>query len=229
MNLATLSAILVTCNIAQSKFEPTGSYEKITVNGFKILVSKHARAAKEEYQPAMALLKLRLSEIERLVPKEALSKIQKIPIWIEQSDPKVPCMCYHVDKGWLTENGLNPDKEKSVELANLKNFVKWSFDQPLMVLHEMAHGYHDLYFGYQEKSILDAYNAAMKSHLYDEVSYFRSNKRKAYATTNQMEYFAELTEALFGYNDFFPFTRPELEAHDPTGFKVLKEAWGVKN
>lgn len=175
----------------------------------------------------MALLSLRLAEISKSVPKPALKELQKIPIWIENNDPKVPCMCYHVSKDWLNENGLNPDKEKAVELANIKNFVSWSFDQPLMVLHEMAHGYHDQKFGFESNPILTAYKSAMDKHLYDEVVYFRGIKKKAYAATNQMEYFAELTEALFGYNDFFPFTRPELEKHDPEGFKVVKEAWGV--
>ncbi len=42
------------------------------------------------------------------------------------------------------------------------------------------------------------------------------------------EYFSELTEAYFGKNDFFPFTRDELKQHDPAGFALMEEAWGVK-
>jgi dipeptidyl-peptidase-4 len=42
-----------------------------------------------------------------------------------------------------------------------------------------------------------------------------------------MEYFAETTEAYFTRNDFFPFTRAELERHDPEMFTLLGTLWGV--
>jgi len=44
---------------------------------------------------------------------------------------------------------------------------------------------------------------------------------------NEREYFAECTEAFFGRNDFFPFTRDELEKHDPEMFKLLRKLWQV--
>jgi hypothetical protein len=51
---------------------------------------------------------------------------------------------------------------------------------------------------------------------------------RSYALTNHHEYFAELTEAYFGTNDFFPFRRSELQAHDPVGFEVLRAAWETR-
>ena len=47
-----------------------------------------------------------------------------------------------------------------------------------------------------------------------------------YALTNAKEYFAELSEAYFGRNDFYPFTRKELEKHDPAGYRLMRETWG---
>jgi hypothetical protein len=44
--------------------------------------------------------------------------------------------------------------------------------------------------------------------------------------TNPQEYFAESTEAFFGRNDFFPFTRDELKKHDPGMFDLLGQLWG---
>jgi len=58
------------------------------------------------------------------------------------------------------------------------------------------------------------------------VAFITGGKKKAYAATNAAEYFAELSEAYFGKNDFFPFTKIELERHDPVGFEMLKKAWG---
>ena len=39
------------------------------------------------------------------------------------------------------------------------------------------------------------------------------------------EYIAELTEAFFGQNDYFPFDKEDLENYDSVGFKALEMAW----
>ena len=44
---------------------------------------------------------------------------------------------------------------------------------------------------------------------------------------NDQEYFAELTEAYFGTNDFYPFVRAELKQHDPKMYQVLEKVWGA--
>ena len=46
--------------------------------------------------------------------------------------------------------------------------------------------------------------------------------------TNAMEYFAELTEAYFGVNDFYPFNRSELQRHDPEMAKLLSKVWNQR-
>ena len=38
----------------------------------------------------------------------------------------------------------------------------------------------------------------------------------------------QATEALFGRNDFFPFTRAELEKHDPAMSAMVARMWGVE-
>jgi len=50
---------------------------------------------------------------------------------------------------------------------------------------------------------------------------------RAYAMTKHKEYFAELTEALFGKNDFEPSDRKELMQMDPGGFTVVATKWGL--
>ena len=49
-----------------------------------------------------------------------------------------------------------------------------------------------------------------------------------YALTDQKEFFAEMTEAYFGMNDFFPFNRAELMTEEPEIFELLRKVWGVK-
>jgi hypothetical protein len=67
----------------------------------------------------------------------------------------------------------------------------------------------------------------MKEHRYEQVRHWDGKIVKAYATTNQMEYFAETTEAYFGSNDFFPFVRGELQVADPEGYALMVKVWGT--
>jgi hypothetical protein len=42
---------------------------------------------------------------------------------------------------------------------------------------------------------------------------------------NNEEYFAEATEAYFGTNDLYPFTRAELKQHDPEMIAWMAKLW----
>ena len=61
-----------------------------------------------------------------------------------------------------------------------------------MVLHELAHAYHFRVLGADHAGVKAAYKQAMERKLYDSVEFVHGGKRKAYATTNAAEYFAEL-------------------------------------
>jgi hypothetical protein len=152
-----------------------------------------------------------------------------MPIWVEIADPHHPCMCYHVSPNWLREHGMNPAKAGSVEIANATNFLSWTLDQPWMVLHELAHGYHDQVLGFDHAEIRACYDAAVASKSYESVLRGDGSKGRAYALVNHKEYFAEATEAYFGTNDFFPFVRAELKQHDPRMYELIRTVWGVSD
>ena len=40
---------------------------------------------------------------------------------------------------------------------------------------------------------------------------------------NEIEYLAEISEAFFGENDYYPFNRSDLESHDPQGYALLMD------
>jgi len=69
---------------------------------------------------------------------------------------------------------------------------------------------------------------AVSSHRYESVRYIRGGKLRAYALNNAAEYFAELSEAYFGKNDFYPFVRGELEEFDHAGFQMIEKLWIVR-
>jgi hypothetical protein len=175
----------------------------------------------------LELLDDHLYRITRAVPAAAVAKLRKVPIWIEYAHPRHPCMCYHPSGAWLREHHMNPDKAGAVEIANVRSFLDWTHAQPWMVLHELAHAYHHQVLGFDHAGIRRCWDEAMRNKLYDSVLHVDGSKRQHYACTNAKEYFAEMSEAYFGTNDFYPFVRAELKQVDPRMFELLEKVWGV--
>ncbi|MDG2020392.1 MAG: hypothetical protein P8J59_00425 [Phycisphaerales bacterium] len=205
---------------------PTADYDVRSIRGWKVLVNP----AIEAENPALLAATLeeldhQLYMITRVLPKPSLDRIRDIEIWVELDMPKTACMCYHVSKDWLIPNGYNPDKEGTVEIGNAQAFLEWTKGQPWMVLHELAHGYHDQVFGYEDPEIIAAFERSRDDGYYDKVGHISGKPRRHYALTNQMEWFAETTEALYGTNDFHPYVRSELREVDPQGARVVRQLW----
>lgn len=210
------------------RFDPTDRYERKKIEGWNVLVNKDLLAKSPELaDQTLDLLRIQLYQIGRTVRRKPLSDLKTITIWVEEDEPHHPCMAYHPDAGWLRDHDMNPDKARCVEIANAKTFLNWTIEQPWMVLHELAHGYHHQFLkgGFENREVLDAYRSAMKKELYHSVVYFNGSEKKAYATTNQQEYFAEASEAFLGTNDFYPFVRAELKKHDPKIEALLRTIW----
>jgi hypothetical protein len=210
-----------------SSFDPRSSYREQQIEGWRVLVNEKLLAATNLCDRTLKLLDAQLYQITRAVPAEALAKLRQIPIWVERSSDQFKCMCYHESRDWLSTHGVNPDKTGAVELANPETFLQWTREQPWMVLHELAHGYHQRYLGRDHAGIRKRYENAKAGGKYDSVLRINGRKERHYALNNEKEYFAEATEAFFGTNDFYPFVRAELKEHDPQMFKLLCEAWGV--
>jgi len=204
-------------------------YEARQIEGWSVLISKDLlRDEHELAERALVLLRYQLYQIVRRVPDRAVEKLRTIKIWVEEKEPNTPCMAYHPHADWLREHGVNPDKARSVELANVRNFLAWTREQPWMVLHELAHAYHHrvLKGGFENAEIKAAYDRARGAGLYRSVLRINGKDDEAYAATNPMEYFAESSEAFFGTNDFYPYVSSELRRHDPNMFALLETLWG---
>ena len=209
-------------------YEPTGAYKEKTIEGWRVLVSK--RFLRDEpalCEETLALLRQQLYQIPRMVPKGAVEKLRKVTIWVEEKEPHHPCMAYHPDPGWLRGHDMNPDKAKCVEVANARNFLTWTRQQPWMVLHELAHAYHHQFVdgGFRNADVREALRNAKEQKLYDSVLHINGRTQRAYALTDPQEYFAECSEAYFGTNDFFPFVNAELKKHDPVGYELMRKVW----
>jgi hypothetical protein len=100
------------------------------------------------------------------------------------------------------------------------------FRQPLAILLELAHAYHFQVLGRSEPRILKAFSKFRSGGRYELVLMNTGEKRRHYGLTDDAEFFAEMTEAYFGTNDFFPFVASELQREEPEIFALLREIWG---
>jgi hypothetical protein len=209
-----------------TSFVQTSEYVNRNIEGWTVRINRHLLSDESDIGgPAISLLTEKLKYIRQVVPGPACVKLQKVPIFLGVNDGHAPCSEYHPSREWLASHGYNPDKAKCFEIGNAKLFVEWSKDQPMMVLHELSHAYNDQVLGWDNSKINEAYQHALQTHLYDSVPYFDGTKKRAYALNDQHEFFAEASEAYFGRNDFYPFTRQELQQYDPTTYSIVKELW----
>jgi hypothetical protein len=209
---------------------PLTRYDATTLAGFTVLV--HPDADGLTFRRVRAALLVDLETIAARVPAPALAVLRESTIVVTPLTPVRGAfsgrgMCFHESAAWLTGNGFDAEREGTVEICNFDDFLLWRAEQPMMTFHELAHAYH-WRLGFDRPELRETYRAARDAGLYESVAYAldaEGQTRKAYALMNHKEYFAELSEAYFGRNDYFPFTRDELRAYDPAGFAAVDRLW----
>src|SRR5258706_560057 len=159
---------LLSARTESGRFAPTSEYEEKSVEGWTVKI--HPGLLAEEAGPrALRLLETRLADIVRLVPSRACAELRKVPIWLGGGDGRRAGAQYHPDRGWLVKNDYNPDKAKAVDLGDGAKFLHEVRRQPFMVLHELAHAYHDRVLAFGHEGIRAAYDGAVKSGTYESV------------------------------------------------------------
>jgi alpha-galactosidase len=176
---------------------------------------------------ALRLLANRLYDIKLVVPADKVAVLQKVPIWLDCSHGKLRPAQYHPSAGWLKSNGYSEALAKCVHIPVAADFasVNHQRTQPWSVLHELAHAYHDQVLGFDNAEIRAAWERFRDSGKYKSTLHINGSKSPHYALTNPMEFFAEMTEAYFGHNDFFPFNRAELQREEPAIYDLLTTIW----
>ncbi|MED5586676.1 MAG: metallopeptidase [Verrucomicrobiota bacterium] len=201
-----------------------------SIEGWKVhidpamLKGEHAAAGER----ALKMLANHLQRIAILVQGESLKKLRTCEIWVEHSHPTLHAMQYHPGAGWLKSHGHDPRLVKKVHIPQAKALFSRGqlLKHPAVILHELAHAYHDQFLTFEHPEVIAAYRKARDAGSYDRVMLFTGQNVRHYAMTNHKEYFAEGTEAYFYRNDFYPFVRAELKKHDPDLHKVLEKVWG---
>lgn len=176
---------------------------------------------------ALEMLGNHLQRIAILLPEKQLADVRKLEIWIDYQH-ELGNMQYHPGAEWLVEHGYDPRLVKKVHIPRAENLLsrEQMLKHPAVVLHELAHAYHDQVLGFDDPGIKAAYDQAMKSGIYENCLLYNGDTVRHYGATNHKEYFAEATEAYFYHNDFYPFVRAELKRHDPTAYAEMQRVWG---
>jgi len=177
---------------------------------------------------ALAMLGNHLQRIAVLLPPDRLEKLQQMELWIEHSHPTLGAMQYHPDRKWLEDHGHDPRLAKKVHITRAEQLLSRAqmLKHPAVILHELAHAYHDQALGFDDPRLIKLYKKAMDAGLYDRVLLYNGQRVRHYAATDHKEYFAEGTEAFLYRNDFYPFVAAELAEHDSDLYKLLEEIWG---
>lgn len=182
---------------------------------------------REEGTRALTMLANHLQRIAILVPAGPLAKLRQCEIWIEWNHPTLTSMQYHPGRDWLVKNGHDSRLTKKVHIPQAAALLsrEQMLKHPAVILHELAHAYHDQVLGFDHPEIVAAFARAQLTGNYQSVLDYRGGKVRHYALSNHKEYFAEGTEAYFYRNDFYPFVRAELKEHDPALHDLLKSIW----
>ncbi|MGB0743761.1 MAG: hypothetical protein ACPGSB_04475 [Opitutales bacterium] len=177
---------------------------------------------------ALSMLANHLERITILIPEDRLKELKTCEIWLEYEHPEFSSMGYHPSEEWLVEHGHDPRLNKKVHITRAEALLSrhHMFKHPAVILHELAHAYHDQILGFDDERILKAYQRAKDEKLYDRNLLYNGDYVRHYGMTDHKEFFAESTEAYFYKNDFYPFTAAELKEHDPKTYALMKEIWG---
>jgi len=215
--------------------EPPREYEAVPLNGWTIQVERQLLSdAPDLAKQALGRLERKLGEAFAALPESSHDNLKKLQVFLMYG-PKA--------KGGGRDNGLeyfqknapasykslDPRWGSSVVIYSAENYVWISEFWALKALvHEFAHAHQLEQWPEDQPDIYQAWEKAMSRGLYRNVRDDQGKTLdKAWATVNQLEYFAELSCMYFVGCNYHPFNRKELKTYDPAGYATIKKMWGA--
>jgi hypothetical protein len=218
---------------AKVKAEQVPGYKIHVIEGFTVLLGeetvKHLDDAAYKRKP-LEVIELELKTLVSLFPARAINVLRNALIFVEWDEKQTTAngrpgravaVYYGGHQLQMLAQGKTPLKAKNVTILSMKALTEEH--QPerdqgrCVLLHEIAHAVHDQLIGFQSPAIKSAYKQAMERKLYDP---------KMYASTNEAEFFAELTCSYFDQLAYYPKKRDDLKKHDPATYKLMESVWG---
>lgn len=206
-------------------YEPTSNYTVKDLAGWKVYVHNSLLPGGEHAETGAEAIKRLTDGMLRLktwIPAGPLARLLEVKIWLEWDSTNGPWggtsgYQYHPGRDWLLDMDFNPDKHKCVEFGNAASLAKRSLDATVSVLlHELAHAYHDQVLTFQDPDVLAAYKRCVEGTTYPQ---------QDWVTADHKEFFAGVTTRYFGRKE----EREAVGRRDPVLEKFLQKTWGKPN
>jgi len=205
-------------------------HETREIEGWTVFVDKTLLAGedKETGKLALRILEQRLHEIALKLPEEAAVQMRKVRIFIDNWHPMGNAH-YHPGEDWLVERGYDPALTRAVQITNARTLINEAKNpnHGSVMLHELAHAYHDQVLGFDHPEILKAYQKFCDSRKFDRTASTGGREKPHYGLTDHKEYFAEMTETFFTGNNYFPFTHYQLYHEHRPSYELMQSIWGT--
>jgi hypothetical protein len=215
------------------KAEMVPGYTPKLVEGFTVVLSdetmRHLDDPDFKKKP-IEVLEQEFKAITAAMPAKSIKILQRLLFFIEWDNReklgngrvgRALAVYYGGHQINMLAKGMPPLKAKNITVLSMASLTREH--QPerdsgrCVLLHEIAHAVHDQLLGPKNATVFAAYKQALERKFVD---------KDAYAATNEMEFFAEMTCAYYDQLDYHPRTREALQKLDPVTYKVMEEVWG---
>jgi hypothetical protein len=214
--------------------EPRRSYKVVLRSGRTVMVEAPLQdQAPDLARRALDRLDKNVAKALDTLPKHARASLDKLPFYLmygpKARDGGKDNGLDYVRKGQPDHHKeLDPRWSDSIIIYCADNYVKLSDLWALKaIVHEFSHAYHLHNYADRQAEILRAYDLAMERGLYRGVKHADGGLRDGYATTNHLEYFAELSCIYFARSNYTPIDRLALRKYDPVGYQMIETIWKV--
>ena len=207
---------------AATAYEPTSNYTVKTLAGWSVYVNNALLGSGAHAETGAAAIKNLTASMVRVagwISADRLASLRKVKIWLEVDSTNGPhgrtsAYQYHPGLDWLVDMDFNPAKVKCVEYGSAASLAKRPPDRAATVLlHELAHAYHDQVLSFRHPEVIAAYKRAVNGTTYPARDWVKSNHK---------EFFAGVTTRYFGTQT----ERDALVQRDPILAKFLLKTWG---
>lgn len=184
---------------------------------------------------ALARLEAKRAEVLETVPSRARERLVRIPFFLMYG-PKAPGGGKSNGLEYFQKNApehhgeLDPRWHDAIVVYCAQNYLDISdLWAKKALFHEYAHAYQLEQWPENQPDILHAWEHARERNKYRNVPDVETKRTfaRAYAMTNHLEYFAELSCMYFVGCNYEPADREQLKEYDPVGYEMIRKLWRV--
>src|SRR5229473_340011 len=129
-------------------------YDRRNVRSFPVYIAPEFRSHISLLERSLEVLDASVKRIEHIIPPAAWRRISSVPIWLEfEPDQSYGGAYFPASREWLAAN-VSIARAGSVEFTS--TLAAMTGLQVNLLLHELAHAYHDLVLSFYHPQILGA-------------------------------------------------------------------------